>query len=113
VILDIGGRTPILRLRRALMPKGRLVLVGGMSAGRLFGGLDRQLRAQLLSLFVGQTMGSFLASENAADLDALRELIDAGRVTPAVDRVYPLAEAPAAIRSLMRGRVRGKLVITV
>ena len=113
VILDIGGSSRLSDLRRALAPTGRLVIVGGMSDGRWFGGIDRQLRATLLSPFVGQKLGSLMASENTADLMALRELIDAGKVAPAIDRAFPLAEAPAAIRYLLKGQVRGKVVITV
>jgi NADPH:quinone reductase-like Zn-dependent oxidoreductase len=113
VILDIGGRTPLSRLRATLAPKGTLVLVGGMSAGRMFGGIGRQLRAQLLSPFVAQTMGTFVASENAKDLVVLRDLIESGKVAPAIHRTYPLGDVPVAIRSLMRGQVRGKLVITM
>lgn len=113
VILDIGGASPVARLRRALTPKGRLVIVGGMSDGHWFGGFDRQLRAQLLSPFVGQKLGTFVASENAGDLVALRELVDAGKVTPAIERAYPLAEVPAAIRHLLDGMVRGKVVVTI
>ena len=113
VILDIGGRSPLSRLRRALTPKGRLVLVGGMSKGRWAGGMNRQLRAQLLSPLVGQKLGSFLTSENSADLAVLRGLIDAGKVAPVVDRTYELRDVPAAIRYLLKGRVQGKLVITV
>jgi NADPH:quinone reductase-like Zn-dependent oxidoreductase len=113
VVLDIGGSSAVTHLRRALTPKGRLVIVGGMSDGHWFGGIDRQVRAQLLSPFVGQKLGTFVASENAGDLTALRELIDAGKVTPAIERAYPLAEVPAAIRHLLDGAVRGKVVITV
>ena len=113
VILDIGGSSRLSRLRRALTPRGRLVIVGGMTDGRWFGGIDRQLRAKLLSPFVGQKLGSLMASENSADLMALRALIDAGKVAPAIDRAYPLGEAPAAIRHLLKGQVRGKVVITV
>ena len=113
VILDIGGSSAVAHLRRALTPKGRLVIVGGMSDGHWLGGIDRQLRAQLLSPFVGQKLGTFVASENAGDLTALRELIDAGKVTPAIERAYTLAEAPAAIRSLLDGTVRGKVVIRI
>jgi NADPH:quinone reductase-like Zn-dependent oxidoreductase len=113
VILDIGGRSPLSRLRRALTPQGTVVLVGGMSDGRVFGGIDRQLRAQLLSPLVGQTFRSFLASENAGDLAVLRELVDAGQVAPVIDRTYDLPDAAAAIRSMMEGGVRGKLVITM
>ena len=113
VILDIGGSSHLSRLRRALTPHGRLVIVGGMTDGRWFGGIDRQLRAKLLSPFVGQKLGSLMATENSADLAALRELIDAGKVTPAIDRTYPLGEVPAAIRYLLKGKVQGKVVITV
>jgi NADPH:quinone reductase-like Zn-dependent oxidoreductase len=113
VILDIGGRNPLSRLRRALTPKGRLVIVGGLSKGRLSGGMHRQLRAHLLSPLVSQKLGTFLASENAADLAVLRDLIDAGKVTPVIDRSYELRDVPAAIRYLLKGRVQGKLVITI
>jgi NADPH:quinone reductase-like Zn-dependent oxidoreductase len=113
VILDIGGNTPLARLRRALAPQGRLVIVGGETGGRLLGGSSRQVRAQLLSPFVRQTLGTFLASEKAADLDDLRDLIEAGTVTPAVHRTYPLAETAAAIRHLLDGRARGKVVISI
>ena len=113
VILDIGGNRRLSQLRRALTPGGRLVIVGGETDGRWLGGSDRQLRATLLSPFVGQQLGTFVASENAEDLVALRELIQAGTVTPAIDRTYPLAEAAAAIRYLLDGQVRGKVVISV
>jgi len=111
VVLDIGGNTRLSRLRRALTPRGRLVIVGGETDGRLLGGSSRQVRAQMLSLFVGEQLGTFIAKENADDLIALRELIEAGAVTPAIDRTYPLAEASAAIRHLMNGRARGKVVV--
>jgi NADPH:quinone reductase-like Zn-dependent oxidoreductase len=113
VILDIGGNARLSRLRRALTPRGRLVIVGGETDGRLLGGSSRQIRAQLLSPFVRQKLGTFVASENAAGLSALTELIEAGKLTPAVDRIYPLAETPAAIRRLLDGQARGKLVISV
>ncbi len=113
VIIDIGGSSPLSRLRRALTPRGRLVIVGGMTDGHWFGGVDRQLRARLLSPFVRQTMRTFVSSENAEDLAVLRDMIDAGSVTPAIDRIYPLAEVPAAIRHLLHGRARGKVVVTM
>jgi NADPH:quinone reductase-like Zn-dependent oxidoreductase len=113
VILDIGGSSPLSRLRRALTAKGTLVIVGGMSDGHWFGGIDRQLRARLLSPFVRQTMRTFVASENAADLAVLADMLDAGTVAPVVDRSYPLAQVPAAIRHLLHGAVRGKVVITM
>src|SRR5215204_559669 len=113
VILDIGGNARLSRLRRALTPRGRLIIVGGETDGRLLGGSSRQLRAQLLSPFVRHKLGTFVAAENAADLVALGDLIDAGAIRPALDRVYPLAETPAAIRHLLDGQTHGKLVISV
>jgi NADPH:quinone reductase-like Zn-dependent oxidoreductase len=113
VILDIGGNRRLSRLRRALTPHGRLVIVGGEADGRLLGGTDRQLRAQLLSPFVGQKLGTFIASEKAGDLTALRELIESGAVTPVVDRTYPLGEVAAAIRHLLDGQACGKIVISI
>jgi NADPH:quinone reductase-like Zn-dependent oxidoreductase len=113
VVLDIGGNRPLRRLRRTLTPRGRLVIVGGETDGRLLGGSDRQLRAMVLSAFVRQQLGTFLASENAADLLALRELIESGAVSPAIDRTYPLPQAATAIRHLLDGQTRGKLVISV
>ena len=113
VILDIGGNRSLSRLRRALTPTGRLIIVGGEGGGRWLGGTDRQLRALVLSLFVGQKLGTFVASENAADLVTLTGLIESGEVTPVIDRTYPLDEVPAAIRHLLQGRARGKIVITV
>ena len=92
VILDIGGNRRLSHLRRALTPKGRLVIVGGETDGRWLGGTDRQVRAQLLSLFVSQKLGTFISSENAADLIALRDLIEAGKLMPAIDRTYPLSD---------------------
>jgi NADPH:quinone reductase-like Zn-dependent oxidoreductase len=113
VILDIGGNARLSRLRRALTPHGRLIIVGGETDGRLLGGSSRQVRAQLLSPFVGQHLGTFIARENADDLAALRELIESGAVPPAIDRTYPLAEAGAAIRHLLDGQARGKVVVSI
>ena len=66
-----------------------------------------------LSPFVGQKLGTFLTSENAADLVVLTGYFEAGTVTPAVDRAFPLAEAPAAVRYVREGRARGKVVVSV
>jgi NADPH:quinone reductase-like Zn-dependent oxidoreductase len=112
VILDIGGNRPLSHLRRALAPTGRLVIVGGETDGRWLGGIDRQLRAHLLSPFVRQELGTFVASENAEDLAVLRELIETGTVSPVIDRTYPLREAATAVRYLLDGHTLGKLTIT-
>src|SRR6266536_920360 len=92
VILDIGGNSSLSRLRRALAPKGTLVIVGGETGGRWLGGTDRQLRALLLSRFVGQKLGTFISSENHEDMLVLKELIEAGKIAPVIDRTYPLTE---------------------
>jgi NADPH:quinone reductase-like Zn-dependent oxidoreductase len=113
VILDIGGNAPLARLRRALTPRGTLVIVGAETGGRWLGGTDRQLRALLLSPFVGQKLGTFISSENAQDLAVLTELIESGKVTPVIDRTYPLSQVPAAIRYMQEGHAQGKVVINV
>jgi NADPH:quinone reductase-like Zn-dependent oxidoreductase len=113
VILDIGGNRSLSHLRRALTRKGTLVLVGGEEGGRWLGGMDRQLRMLLLSPFVGQQLRSLLSKENHEDLIVLKELIEAGTVTPVIDRTFPLTEVPKAIRYLEERHVRGKVVITV
>jgi NADPH:quinone reductase-like Zn-dependent oxidoreductase len=113
VILHIGGNRRLSHLRRALTRRGRLVIVGGETDGRWLGGFDRQLRAQLLSPLVSQTLGTFVASENSGDLSVLRELLESGKVAPAVDLTYPLSDVPAAIRHMIEGHARGKVVITM
>jgi NADPH:quinone reductase-like Zn-dependent oxidoreductase len=113
VILDVGGNASLSRLRGALTPKGTLVIAGGETDGRWLGGTDRQLRALVLSPFVGQKLGSFISRENSEDMVVLKELIEAGKVTPVIDRVYPLGQVADAIRHMRQGRARGKVVITV
>lgn len=112
-IIDIGGNSRLSRLRRVLTPGGRLVIVGSETDGRCLGGFDRQLRAMVLSPFVSQKSGILGAKENSADLWVLRELLEAGKVTPAVDRCYPFAETAAAVRYFQNGHARGKVVIAV
>jgi NADPH:quinone reductase-like Zn-dependent oxidoreductase len=113
VILDIGGNASLSRLRSVLSPTGTLVIAGGETGGRWLGGSDRQIRAVLLSRFVGQTLRTFINSENHEDLIVLAGLIESGKVAPVIDRRYPLAEAPKAIRYLLEGHARGKVVITI
>lgn len=113
VILDVGGNSSLKRLRRALAPKGTLVIVGGEEGGRWFGGIDRQLRALLLSPFIGQRLTTFVSKENSpADLDYLAELIEGGELTPVIDSSYPLQRAPEGIRRLEGGRAGGKISIS-
>ena len=95
-----------------LTPHGRLVIVGGEGGGRVLG-IGRQLLAAALSPFVGQTLGFFVASDTTADLAVLAGMVEAGQVAPAVDRTFPLAEAPAAVSYLTEGRALGKVVVDV
>ena len=112
-IIDIGGNRRVAHLRRALAPKGRLVITGGEHGGPVLGGIERNLRAQLLSPFVGQKLGAFVARQRRDDLAAVSELIGTGAVTPPVDRTYALGEAAAAIGYMADGHAQGKVVITV
>src|SRR2546430_4851008 len=113
VILDLAGNRPLRQLRRALTPDGTLVIAGGEGGGRWLGGVDRQLRAQLLSPFTGQSLRGLMSRQRLDDLVQVRELIESGKVTPVVDRTYPLSEVPEAIRYLRGGHARGKVVITI
>jgi hypothetical protein len=106
LILDTGGNSPLPRLRPSLAPAGSLVIVGGEAGGRWLGGTGRQLRALLLSAFTGQKLTTFIMSEKHQDLDLLTDLIEAGQLTPVIDRTYPLHQAPQAIRYLQEGHAR-------
>ncbi len=113
VILDTGGNRRLSHLRRALARRGTLVIVGGETGGRWLGGFDRSLRAVLLSPLVSQKLGMLASTENSEDLRVLRDLIESEQITPAIDRAYPLSEAPAAIQYLHEGHAQGKIVISV
>ena len=114
VVIDTAGNRPLSLLRRALTPHGRLVVVGGEhGGGRVLGGFDRQLRAPLVSMFVGQRLRGLIAKERAEDLETLTQLIESGSVTPVIDRTYALADAPDAIRHLAEGHAAGKAVVIV
>jgi NADPH:quinone reductase-like Zn-dependent oxidoreductase len=112
VVMDIGGSRPVRQLRRALTPRGTLVITGE-NKDRCFGGMGRNLRAFLMSPWVSQRLTAFIARQNRADLMVLTGLIESGAITPAIDRAYPLSQAPAAIRHLAEGRACGKVVITI
>lgn len=112
LVLDIGGSSPLSRLRRALTPKGTLVIVGGEDGGKLTG-MGRQVRALMLSPFVSQRLTMLVPKENYSDLERLAEFIEVGAVTPSVDREYSLEQAADAMRQLVAGKVQGKLAITI
>ncbi|MBG6181069.1 NAD(P)-dependent alcohol dehydrogenase [Arthrobacter sp. CAN_A1] len=112
LILDIGGNPSLTRLRRSLTPRGTAVMVGGEGGGNWIG-VGRSLRAVMLNPFIRQNFRMFVARERGADLERITGLIDAGTLTPQVDRIYPLAQAPEAMRQLEQRAVKGKLAITV
>jgi len=113
LILDMAGNRSMPHLRRALTPLGTVVLVGGEGGGRWFGGVGRSLMWLALSLFGRKKLRLLMATVRTDDLQTLKELIDAEKVTPVIDRTYPLSEVPNAIRSWERGHARGKVVIIV
>jgi NADPH:quinone reductase-like Zn-dependent oxidoreductase len=111
LILDIAGNRGLSTLRKHLTRDGTLVFVGGEGGGRWLGGMHRSLGGILLSPFIKQKLRGLFATEPAADLEHLRELIEAGTVTPVLDRTFPLAQAADAIRYLRAGKARGKVVV--
>ena len=112
-IIDTGGNRKLSDLRRVLADEGTLVIVGGEGGGRWLGGTDRQLRAMALSPFVSQRLGTFISSENGDDLLELNALVEAGSLTPAVDRTFPLERVVDAIEHLTDGAAKGKVVVTI
>jgi NADPH:quinone reductase-like Zn-dependent oxidoreductase len=113
LILDTAGHRSLSQLRRALTPKGTLVIVGSEGRGRWLGGFDRSLRAPLLARLVGQRLRMLASKPGQQDLQTLRGLLEAGKLTPVIDRTYPLGDVPEAMRQLIEGHTRGKLVITI
>jgi NADPH:quinone reductase-like Zn-dependent oxidoreductase len=111
LIIDIGGRTPVSRLRRALTRTGTLVIAGG-EGDRWIGGIQRQLWATVLSLFVPQKLGAFVVKENAAELLTMNDLVTAGKVAPVLGPAFSLADGPAAITAFETGQASGRIVIT-
>ncbi|TML76432.1 MAG: NAD(P)-dependent alcohol dehydrogenase [Actinobacteria bacterium] len=112
VIIDIAGNRSLSHLRRALSPRGTLVIVGGEDGGKWLG-LGRPLMASLLSLFTSQRLRMLLPKERLEDIETLKDLAESGKITPVVERTYELSEAAEAIRRIEAGHARGKLVITV
>ncbi len=113
LVLDIGGRNSLRRLRRLLTPKGTLVIVGGEDGNRITGGVGRQLRALLLSPFVGQRLTTFMSREHHSFIERLADHLASGAVVPAIADRFALADAPQAMRRMEAGRTGGKSVIVV
>jgi NADPH:quinone reductase-like Zn-dependent oxidoreductase len=112
LILEMAGNRSLADLRRALTPKGTLVLVGG-SGGKWFMGTGRTLRAVVLSPFTRQRLRAFFSKPRGDDLVVLKELIEAGKLTPVIDRTFPLSQAPDAVSYVGERSTQGKTVITV
>jgi NADPH:quinone reductase-like Zn-dependent oxidoreductase len=114
VVLDMAGRRSLRDLRRALAPAGTLVMIGGEGGGRWLGGAQRSmLWGPALSRVGRQRLRGLFSTERTEDLLALKDLIEAGEITPALDRTYALSEVPEAIRYVRDGQARGKVAITV
>ena len=111
VMLDLVGTRSISDCRRALTPRGTYVVVGVKDMGRWLG-LGRQSKALLLSPFVRQRMRVFVVRHNRADLAVLKELVEAGKIAPVIDKHYSLSEVPEALRYQGEGHSHGKIVIT-
>ena len=113
LILDVAASRPLSECRRVLASNGTLVLVGAPDGRRMGPIVARILAMIVLSRFASQKLLPFLAKNSKEDLMFLKELVEAGRIRPVIDRTYPLSETAAAIRYLEEGHARGKIVITV
>jgi len=115
VMYDTVGNRSLLECRRVLTPKGKAVMIGGGGPGDqgLIGPLVGPIKLLMLSPFVSQEMGTFLAELNQKDLTALADLMQSGKVTPVIDKRYKLSELPQAIEYLEQGHARGKVIIAV
>ena len=112
VIVDTAGNRSLSHLRSALAPRGTLVIVGG-SGGRWMMGSGRSLRATMLTPFVRHRLRTFISTQNRDDLVALKDLIEAGEVTPVIDRNFTLSETPDAVAYVGERHTQGKVVITI
>ena len=112
VIFDLIGNHSLTELRGALTPKGTLVLSSG-TGSRVLGPMGRILTAVMISPFVSQTLRLFTQNGSSTTLDELRDLIESGLLTPEIDRTYPLAEVPDAMRYFVEEHARGKIAINL
>ena len=113
LVLQLAGTHAAMTCRRVLTTNGTLVQISGTSANRWIGPLGRIVTGRLLSPFVSQTITSFTVRPNRLDLEFLGTLIEAGKVTPVIDRIHSLADIHDAIRKVEGGHARGKVVISV
>ena len=113
LMLDVAGSRSWSACRRVLNPQATLVIVGAPKGNRLIGPLSHIVKVRLAALRSSQRVVFFIAKVNKADMEVLQELLEAGKVTPVIDRRYELSEAADAFRYLGEGHARGKIVITV
>jgi NADPH:quinone reductase-like Zn-dependent oxidoreductase len=113
LIIDNVGNHTLSEYRRVLNPNGALVMIGGPSDDPWLGPMTSVIKASFLAPFVRQKLIFMLAQSNKEDLDVLRDLMQAGKLTPVIDRRYTLAETPQAISYLEQGHAKGKVIITV
>jgi NADPH:quinone reductase-like Zn-dependent oxidoreductase len=113
VIVETAGARPLAELRRALTPRGTLVIVGGEGGGKWVGKAGRMVQAPMMSPFISQRLTTMVVEHNGADLIVLKDLIEAGGVTPVIGKTYALSEVPDAIRDLEQRRTQGKLVVKI
>lgn len=113
VLFDCIGNRPLLACRRVTTPDGIYIGAGVRAGGRVIGPLPRVLKLLVLSRLRSRSWVFFIASIKADDLVVMKELVEANKLTPVIDRRYPLSEAPDAIRYLREGHARGKVVLTV
>jgi NADPH:quinone reductase-like Zn-dependent oxidoreductase len=113
LIFQLAGTLSPSECRRALTSNGTLLISSGESEGRWIGPVDRGIKALVLSAFVSQKMASFTVKPNREDLKLLKQFIEEGTLRPVIDRTYPLAQVPEAIRYLEEGHARGKVLISV
>jgi NADPH:quinone reductase-like Zn-dependent oxidoreductase len=111
LVLDTGGNRKLRELRRALTPRGTLVIVGA-EVGGMRQGVERQLLAMLLNPFITQKLRSYVSTSNPADLQTLADHLAAGTLRAPVDRTFPLAAAGEAIQYMRDGKAKGKVVVT-
>lgn len=113
VVLDVGGRHPVSRLRRLLARDGTLVFVGGEGGDRVIGGMGRTVRGVVLSPFVSQRLSMFISSEHHSILERVAAHLASGALAPVVDRQVGLDGVPSAIDDLVAGHVVGKVAVAV
>lgn len=113
LVFDVAGNRPLSVRNRLLTPAGMWVVAGAPRGGRVLGPASRLGKVLLLKRFGSKNLTTFIASVTKEDLIVLKDLIEAGKLTPVIDRRYPLSEVPAAMRYMEEGHARGKIIITI